>query len=73
MDQENRIGSAGMLKSIMRLMCLFAMFVFVNDMAGILFGESPGAEIVYDLLHLLQYASVLIFLVRQKVGLSEIF
>ena len=72
MDQENRIGSAGMLKSIMRLMCLFAMFVFVNDMAGILFGESPGAEIVYDLLHLLQYASVLIFLVRHKVGLRDL-
>ena len=72
MDSENRIGSAGMLKSIMRLMCLFAMFVFVNDMAGILFGESPGAEIVYDLLHLLQYASVLIFLVRHKVGLRDL-
>ena len=61
MDLENRISSTGMLKSILRLMCLFSIFVFVNDMAGIFLGDSPGAEIIFDLLHILQYISVFAF------------
>ena len=72
MDLENRISSAGMLKSILRLMCLFSIFVFVNDMAGIFLGDSPGAEIIFDLLHILQYISVFAFLIRYKIRLSDL-
>ena len=61
-----------MLKSTMRLMCFFSLFVFTNDMIGLFFGTSVNIEIVYDVLHILQYITVLIFLLRHRLGLKKL-
>lgn len=72
MYKEQSVDSAGMLKSIMRLMCLFSLFVFTNDMTGLFFNTSAAIETVYDVLHILQYITVLIFIFIHRLDIKKL-
>ena len=66
------VDPSNILKSIMRLMCLFSLFVFTEDMIGLFIATSAAVDIVYDVLHILQVIVVLVFIFRHKLDLKKL-
>lgn len=72
MKQTRSISSNEMLKSIMRLMCIFSLFALICDILDLFFEDTTSVEAVYDILHFIQYFTVIFFLFRHKINLEEL-
>lgn len=68
----NKIGTTQMIKSILRLLCIFSIYVLICDIGDILLPEKAWSEYLYDVFHVLQLMTVVIFIRKHKLGAKDL-
>ena len=67
-DNPNRIGTTHMTKSIMKLLCIFSIYVLIVDIGDIVLPKQAWSEYLYDALHVIQLMTVVIFIRKHKIS-----
>ena len=68
----NRIGTTHMTKSIMKLLCIFSIYVLIVDIGDIVLPKQAWSEYLYDALHVIQLMTVVIFIRKHKISKNDL-
>lgn len=57
-----------MTKSIMKLLCIFSIYVLIVDIGDIVLPKQAWSEYLYDALHVIQLMTVVVFIRKHKIS-----